>query len=228
MLAKLAFSFVALVGTASSSAAIISSWGFESLAVSSTAGTSPSPTAGSLASDTGNGNLSALHTSTATVWSTPAGNGSSKSLSANNWSTGDFFEFTSNTTGNSGIQLVFDATRSGTGPADFKIQYSLTGTGGTYVDLPGGAYNATQVTFSSANLQTNTPPRFYIDMSTITGLDNNPNASFRLTNTSAATAAAGTHRVDNITVGTNIIPEPATIGLAGLAGVSMLVRRHRD
>ena len=209
------------------SAAVISSWNFEGLTVSSTAGTSPSPTAGTLTSDTGNGELTGVHALATSVWSTPAGNGSTKSISANGWSHGDYWQFTSNTTGNTGIMVLVDATRSSTGPAGFKVQYSSTGAGGTFTDLPGGDYTVAQVTFSSGTENTNSPPRFLFDLSGVTALDNNPNAAFRLVQTSATGAATGTQRIDNVVVGTGlVIPEPTAAAFGLLAG-GMLIRRRK-
>lgn len=206
------------------SAAIISSWNFEGLTVSSTPATSPSPTAGSLNSDTANGALTGVHASASSVWSTPAGNGSTKSLSVNNWGTGDYWQFTSDTTGNTGIMLLVDATRSGTGPADFKVQYSSTGAAGPYTDFAN--YTILQVTFSGGLENTNSPPRFLFDLSGVAALDNNPNAAFRLTQTSATGATGGTQRIDNVVVGTGLtIPEPASAAFGLIAATALLRRR---
>lgn len=220
--ASLAASLLILT-TATCPAAVIASWGFEGLSVSTTPGLSPAPTAGSLAPDVGSGTFTGIHATNST-WSTPVGNGSTKSLSVNTWSSGDVWEFTADTTGFAGIQLFFDATRSSTGPADFKVQYSLTGPGGTFVDLPGGAYTLGAVSFSSGgNPNVNTPPRFYFDLGSIAGLDNNPNAAFRLAAVTGGGATAGTSRIDNVTVGTDIIPEPA----AALLIAPVLIARRR-
>jgi hypothetical protein len=228
-----ALSCAAFISSSAASAAVISSWNFEGLTVSGTAAASPSPTAGTLASDTGNGAITGVHASNA-VYSTPAGNGSPKSLSANTWSVGDYWEFTSNTTGFNGIMLLVDATGSNTGPRDFKVQYSTTGTGGAYTDLPGGSFMLVNSAFSSGTEQFTTPPRFLFDLSAITGLDNNASASFRLVDTSTVSinggtvASGGTSRIDNVIVGTDlVIPEPATAAVITLLGAPMLAGRRR-
>jgi hypothetical protein len=204
-------------------AAVIASWSFEGLSVSTTPGITPVPTAGSLAADLGTGTLSGIHGANST-WSTPAGNASTRSLSVNTWSVGDVWEFTADTTGFAGIQLLFDATRSSTGPTDFKVQYSLTGPAGSFVDLPGGAYTLAAIRFSTTgNPNVNTPPRFYFDLGSINGLDNNPNAAFRLAATAGGSGTSGTSRIDNVTVGTNLIPEPS----AALLIAPLLVFRRR-
>ena len=62
------------------------------------------------------------------VWSNPAGNGSAKSLSSNNWATGDYYQFTLTISDSefSGLGLSvyrFDQTGSNTGPKDFQLSY---------------------------------------------------------------------------------------------------------
>jgi hypothetical protein len=215
-------------------AAVISSWGFEALTTTNT-GITPIPSAGSLLSDTGNGEFLGVHLSGATVWSNPVGNGSTKSISSNNWSVGDVWQFTSNTTGFNGIMIMFDATSSNTGPRDFKVQYSTTGALGTYTDAPGATYTLVNSAFSGGSQQFTTPPRFLFDFSTIPALDNNANVAFRLVDTSAtavnggAVGTAGTSRIDNVIVGTNlVIPEPASAaGLLTWIGLTLVASRRR-
>ncbi len=61
---------------------VLAAWSFEGVTVSSTAGTAPVITVGSPAADSGvqtaGSSFTGLHASSATVWSTPAGNGSAK------------------------------------------------------------------------------------------------------------------------------------------------------
>ena len=49
-----------------------------------------------------------------------AGNGSTKSLSANNWSVGDYWQLQLSTVGFSGLSLSYDQTGSATGPQGFR------------------------------------------------------------------------------------------------------------
>lgn len=212
------------------SGAVVSSWGFEGLDLPNTPGTNPpTPTTGSYLADIGTGSISGTHASAATVWSTPVGNGTIDALSSNNWGLGDFYEFTSDTTGFSGIEVIFDQTGSNTGPRDFKLQYSTTGIGGPYVDA--GNYALGAITFNSVTGVATSPPRFSFDLSAITALDNNPSASFRLTTTSTTSIAGGTvgtggsSRIDNLVVQT--VPEPTALGLATVVGTGLLVRRRK-
>jgi hypothetical protein len=65
------------------------------------------------------------------------------------------------------------------------------------------------------------------DLSSITGLNNNPNAVFRII-FSGATSATGSNRIDNLAVsGANsTVPEPNALLLLG-TGLSSLVALHR-
>lgn len=73
------------------------------------------------------GFASGFHAVAATVWSNPVGNGSLESFSANNWSAGDYYQFTTSTIGFTDITFGWSQTRSGTGPANFKVQWSPDG-----------------------------------------------------------------------------------------------------
>jgi PEP-CTERM motif len=223
------------VGFAPTAAAqvIITGWSFEGVTVSATAGMAPSVTAGgsgsNINSDQGTvpGTATALHASSSTVYSTPVGNGSAKSFSSNFWAIGDYYQFSTNTTGQAGVQLLFDQTSSGTGPTGFKVSYSTDG-GSNFTDLPGGSYTINPaISFSSATTQTTTPPRFFFDGNG--ALDNVANLVIRLVDTTAPSGTAGTSRVDNFLIGQNLapIPEPSSLALLGVAGVVPLVRRWR-
>jgi hypothetical protein len=211
---------------------ILTGWSFDGVTVSSTAGNAPNVTAGgsgsSINSDLGtvSGVATALHASASTVYSTPAGNGSPKSLSSNFWAIGDYYQFSTNTTGQTGIQILLDATSSGTGPSGFKVSYSTDGT--TFTDLPAGTYtNSSAVTFSSGTLNTSTPPREYFDGGG--AWDNQSNLIIRLVDTTAPGGTAGTSRVDNFEIGQNLIPvpEPTSLTLLGAVALGGLACRLR-
>src|SRR5215468_7187145 len=87
----------------STQAATIASWGFEVHVPPTTNG----PAIGGLLPDFGSGSASAFHAIQAS-FTTPAGNGSAHSLSANNWSIGDYWEFHVSTLGFQDIQLSMD------------------------------------------------------------------------------------------------------------------------
>src|SRR6478672_8109124 len=111
------------------SATVLDDWTFENITISSAPGSSPVLTAGSRKADSGaqttGSAFDGFHASSATVWSQPAGNGSPRSLSSNNWAVGDYLQFSFSTSGFSGISLTWDQVGNANGPRDFKVQYSL-------------------------------------------------------------------------------------------------------
>ncbi|MCX8090053.1 MAG: PEP-CTERM sorting domain-containing protein [Verrucomicrobiae bacterium] len=208
----------------------IALWNFESL-------TAPgSPGAGvwitNIAADVGSGVLSAWHAGSAN-YTTPSGNGSTKSLSANTWAVGDFFQVVVSTVGYSGIQVSFDQTSSSSGPGRFNLDYSTDGVNFTtfvsnYVVLVNGA-----APNAAWNNTTYVPAYHYsFDLSSVTALNNAPTVYFRLVQSSPVTAgggspsATGTSRIDNFEV--SAVPEPAATLLLLLgAGYIGWARRQR-
>src|SRR5438105_15687052 len=92
-------SALALVFSGAPSAqAQIAQWTFE---------TSAPTTAGPIAPEVGSGSASGSHAGAA-VYSSPAGNGSVHSYSANTWAVGDYWQFQTSTLGSSGISLSWD------------------------------------------------------------------------------------------------------------------------
>ena len=149
---KSALFFAAAIVAASTLPALaqvdLAFWGFET----NTPPDSTGPTSGPGAAWVADSGLFAaasvsrgVHTSTATQWSTPAGNGSANSFSSNGWATvlqdvsGNYYQFDSTSVGYSGLKISWDQTSSNTGPRDFKLQYSTNGV--NYLDAPGGAYS---------------------------------------------------------------------------------------
>jgi hypothetical protein len=178
-------------------------------------------TSGPFSPEVGAGSASGSHVGAAT-FSTPAGNGSSHSFSANTWAVGDSWLFQVNTLGFHNVGLSFDQTSSNTGPRDYNLDYSLDN-GSTWTTVlsysvlanaaPNPTWNAT--TYNS--IYTFTP-------SLGGAVDNQASVMFRLINTDTVSAnggtvaATGTDRVDNFTVG--VIPEPTSLSL--LAGFGLL------
>lgn len=122
------------------------------------------------------------------------------------------------TVGFSNIIVSFATQGTSTGFTSNQFQYSLDGA--TFVDF-GAPY---------------TPPTsfalFTFDLSSIGGLNNNPDAAFRII-FNGATSASGNNRIDNIVVEgsatTTTVPEPASILLLGM-GLTFgggWIRRHR-
>ena len=219
-----------LVG-GSAHASVISKWTFETN-YTPPAGTPTS--AGPFLAEEGNFTSSAAASSvhaSATTFSAVVGNGSAKSFSSNTWAVGDYYQFTTPTTGSSNIQLLVDQTASGTGPLGWKVAYSTDGT--NFTDLPNGAYtlNTTQ-SFSSTAEKPTTPPRFLFDLSGVPALNDQANITLRLIDATAPSGSGGTSRIDNVTVGTDLpvpqpLPEPSTFALISIAAGVGLRRRRR-
>lgn len=181
---------------------------------------------------TGVGTLNGVHASAVSDWTTPVGNGSAESYSVNTWALGDYFQFSTSSLLFENIMLSVDATSSNTGPRDFKVQYSNDGTtftdsGLTYSVLANAAPNSwTSGTYLPQHTYT-------FDLSSIAALDNQAVAAFRLVQDSTVSAnggvvaAGGTSRIDNVTVSGDVIPEPATIALIGLASLGLIAMRRR-
>lgn len=118
----------------------------------------------------------------------------------------------------SNIVVSFATQGTSTGFNNNQFQYSLDGL--TFVDFglpfdPATAFGTLPLVFT---------------LSSIVGLNNNPNAAFRII-FNGATSSTGNNRIDNIVVeGTNAtIPEPTTavLLLSGLGGLYKLKRRRQ-
>lgn len=192
-----------------------------------------SAVAPSVAASLGAGTASGVHASSGTDWTTPTGNGSANSLSANSWAIGDYFQFSFSTTGYKDMVLSFDQTSSNTGPRDFTLAYSSDGVSFTnfasYSILANASPNAwTSGTYLSVHT-------YNFDLSSISSLDNTASVVVRLVDASTVAAnggvvaAGGTDRIDNFTVNMAPVPEPGTTAmlLAGLACLGFIARRRR-
>ncbi len=135
--------------------------------------------------------------------------------SANN---GRSLTFNVSTLGFSNIVVSFATQGTSTGFNSNQFQYSLDGI--TFVNFgapyaPATAFGALPLVFS---------------LTSIVGLNNNPNAAFRIV-FNGATSSTGTNRIDNFVVeGTNTsVPEPTTalLLLSGLGGLYKVKRRRK-
>jgi len=174
---------------------------------------------------------SGFHSGTS-VYSSPVGNGSSKSLSSAGWAIGDYWQFQLSTVGYNGLSLSFDQTGSGTGPRDFTLSYSLDGSsftpiGNTYSILANASPNPLWNGTTSSSVYTSN-----INLGSL--VDDLPTVYLRLTDVSTVSASGGTvgsggtDRVDNFSVFTTPVPEPSTVAfgiLGGLAGLFVWKRR---
>ena len=210
-----AIGMVAFSGQAS--AAILATWTFE---------TSIPATAGPFSPEVGSGAGLGLHASGAAVYSNPVGNGSAESFSSNTWAVGDYYQFSTATGGNSILNVTWDQVSSSTGPRDFSIAYSTDGTTFTsiapYVVLVNTGVN----TWSAGTPILTTS--YAASVSSISA----STIYFRMTNTStvsaggATVAAGGTNRIDNVSIAG--VPEPATLGLAGMGLLGFAAVRRRS
>jgi hypothetical protein len=155
-------------------------------------------------------------------------------LSANNWGSGDYYQFQTSTIGFSGISVQYDQTGSSTGPRDFTLSYSLDGSsftqfGSPYAVLQNGlAPNPAWGAATGSSAYT-----FSYDLSGVSALNDASSVFFRVTDGSTTSigggtvGTAGTDRIDNFTVFVAPIPEPSAIALGILGGLAGLVAWKR-
>ena len=222
---KFSITLAALAATviAAHAQTTIASWDFEPdpLIVNLTNTTFPS--SGSYAADNGGtGFLTAGHASASTAWSSPSGNGSSNSLSANNWAIGDYIQFQFSTLTLSNIGITWSHFRSSTGPANFSLSYSTDGSAFTSFT------NYAPSTNTWSSVSNNIASVFTADLTSITLIDNQADVYFRLVAGSAPSASSGTSRIDDVTI--SVVPEPSTYAMLALAGAGFagyVIRRRR-
>lgn len=209
-------SAVAALAASSANADIIAQWTFE---------TSIPATAGPFAAEGGalaaSSFASGLHASSATVYSNPVGNGSAESFSSNTWAIGDYYQFSTSSLSYDTITITWDQTRSGTGPEMFSLVVSSDGfaTSTTLVS----SYSVGTLTWAMGTPQ---PGSTFAPVAAGAAFANKANLSFRLVNNSTPGGAAGTNRVDNVTIEGRLVPAPSSVALMGLAGL-VAGRRRR-
>ena len=223
-----AVGLVSLLASAASGA-VIAGWSMSTAIAAATTGTNYTYGAADLGALTSGTSLSGYHALSATTWSSPGGNGSTYSLSSNNWSSGDYYQVSMATTGYSDISVSWDQTRSGTGPSAFSLSMSTDG-GANFTTLL-ASYTVVQAGFAGTGTTTwnTTTNQTGFTTTSIIGISaaNKGNILLRF-NSLSTTASAGTGRVDNISVTGAVVPvpTPGAVALIGLAG--LVARRRRN
>ena len=218
-------SAVATLAVAGVSAAdVVAGWTFTSAIPSATTGSTYVYGAADQGANATGSNMRGFHLTAATAWSSPAGNGSQYSFSANNWQMGDFFEARLSTLGFSGVSISFDQTRSSTGPSAFVLFMSVDG--GTnwstllsYTVLQNGL--APNASWSG----TGTRQAAYTVSAAAAAADNQADVIFRMTCDATPSSTGGTNRIDNVFIEGTVVPAPGALALLGLAGLAGRRRR---
>jgi len=217
---------VACAFASSAQAALVAGWTMPT-AVVPTTGSNYTYGAADQGAQTTGSSLSGYHASTATAWSSPAGNGSTYSLSANTWGVGDYFQVTVDTRGYGDISVSWDQTRSATGPSVFDLKMSVDG-GANFTTVNAG-YSVVQAGAAGTGTTSwnTTTNQSGFTTTTIAGSSAADKASviFRFVNTSTV-AVGGTNRIDNILVTGNAVPAPGALALLGVAGLVGARRRR--
>jgi len=227
-LSSLLIASAAIATASAASADVIAGWSMPTAVAAATTGTNYTYGAADLGALTSGTSLSGFHTASATTWSSPAGNGSTYSLSSNNWATGDYYQVSMATTGYSDISVSWDQTRSSTGPAAFSLTMSTDG-GANFTTLL-ASYTVVQAGLAGSGTSTwsTTTNQTGFTTTTVVGISaaNKSNVLFRFSSLST-TSSAGTGRVDNISVTGAVVavPSPGAVTLVGLAG--LVARRRR-
>jgi hypothetical protein len=193
--------------------------------------TSVPTTAGPFSPEIGSGSATAVGLGTI---SSPAGNGSTHSFSANTWNVGtSYYQFQVSTLGYNNLSLSYDQASSNTGPGLFNLEYTTDGvnfftiTSG-YSVLANASPNPVWNGTTSSGLYS-----FSYNLSSIAGLNNESVVDFLIVDagtTSAnggTVASGGTDRVDNVIVTASPVPEPSTLALCGLGAVGGLLSLRR-
>lgn len=239
MIRKTALALLLAAAGINAHANTITQWNFNSVPADS------STTTGSSAASTGNGLASVIGGVTSAFGSGSANGGSSDPVTTDDtgWQTTGYAaqgaanntrgaQFNVSTIGFENIVISYDLRHSNTSARHEQVQYSLDGN--TFIDIALFSGNAGDTWFNGRT----------VDLSNISGADNNANFAFRVVAAFAPTTSAyaasnslntyattGTWRFDMATVsGTAVtaVPEPKNYAmfLAGLGLMGLIARRQ--
>jgi len=234
-----AVSLAALLATGSAQADVLTQWNFNSVPADSSTST------GSSAPSVGSGVASVIGGVTSGFSSGASNGGSSDPVTTDDtgWQTTTYkaqgtgdkaagVQFNVSTVGFQDVIVSYDLRHSNTSSRYEQFQYSLDGL--TFIDFATFDGNAGDTWFNTRT----------VDLSSISGADNNANFAFRVvatyapgTSSYAASNPAssyagggsgGTWRFDMVTVNVSAVPEPETYGmlLSGLALLAGVARRR--
>ena len=232
---QFAFAASAALLSVSAHAVVVTQWNFNSAPPDASSAT------GSTVASIGTGTAALVGGATAAFAS---GTGSTDPAVADNtgWNTSTYaaqgtgdktrgVSFAVSTLGYNGVSISWDQRHSNTASKHVQFQYSLDGT--SFTDF-GAAFEAS---LGGDQWYLNRS----VDLSGVTGVNNNANFTFRIVSTFAPTtstyiasttgsnyATTGTLRYDMVTLNATLVPEPGTYAmlLAGLAAVGFLKRRR--
>ncbi|MFM7604791.1 MAG: putative Ig domain-containing protein, partial [Prosthecobacter sp.] len=151
-------------------------------------------------------------------------------MSANNWTTNDYYQFKASMSGYRDAKVRFDHTSSSSGPAQFRVSYSTNGTSfANFTNYSVPKTNNTAVQWSSGF--SNAASTISLDFSTVTNLSDAsefyvrilPSSTLSMTNGTVTTS--GTSRIDNVTIeattiGTSPDPKPVITSATTASGTA--------
>lgn len=219
---------ITMIVASTASGAMIAGWTIPAALTGTLTGSSYTVGVADTGDQTAGSSLSGTHALATSVWSSPAGNGSTYSFSSNGWSINDYYQVVVSTSGYTDIGFSFDQTRSSTGPATFSLSMSVDGGANfwvlisNYAVIQAGLAGSGTTTWNATTSQS----AFTISASALSGASNTGSVIFRISDTSATGASTGTGRIDNIFVTGSAIPAPGALALLGLAG--FVARRRRE
>lgn len=222
---------VLIAATGTTTAETVASWDFENAAIATSQVPSGS-VSGNVDPNIGAGFARGVHANPQTNWTAVVGNPGT-AFQSNRWNVGDYYEFVldyTNIVSISDMQFSFDQESSFSGPGDFRVQASTDGL--NFVDLLDYATLVSGAIGPSFDGVT----RFSEYLIGPVDLPDNTQV-VRLVNTTVRRAGASTttfpvqesgrSRIDNalITGDITFVPEPSSVALLALAGLTFLRRR---